>query len=247
MGLWLAKDFIRIERNNAILERAFGGQYYYRNFMILANSQNFDLTANRNNIRTSDEEYDLAEAKIVAWCEDLYDQAFVKSYFEAKSAEDAIKKKDRDKKNQEEKEKRTLAAREERVNKYKGRAELQGATPAYGPRKAPINEAETVLLLQAMICAQHPHIDFRIGDYNTARGVDMLVERMSKAIDGLWWVEVVHSLAKLNEWSHSPEGYHAIVCYELGGVGEKFSITNNRTAVLVKKGYTRTICADCRR
>ena len=60
MGLWMAKDFIRIERNNALLEQAFGGQYYYRNFLIMANCQEFDLTANRNNIRTSGEEYDLA-------------------------------------------------------------------------------------------------------------------------------------------------------------------------------------------
>jgi hypothetical protein len=235
MGLWLAKDFIRIERNNAILEKAFGGQYYYRNFMVLANCQQFDLTANRNNVRSSDEEYDIAVQKIAEWCSDLAESSFVKAYFDAKSAEDYEKKKERDKKNAEEKEKRTLAAREERVNRYRGRAEIQGSIPPFGPKKIPINEAETVLLLQAMICAQHPHIDFRIGDYNTTRGVDMLVERTSKAIEGLWWVEVVHSLAKLNEWSHSPEGYHAIVCYELGGVGEKFPITNNRTAVLVKK------------
>ena len=235
MGIWLAKDFIRIERSNGLLERAFGGQYYYRNFMILANCQQFDLTANRNNIRNSDEEYDLAEAKIVEWCETLENNQFVKAYFEAKSAEDAAKKREKEKKDADEKEKRTLAAREDRINKYKGRAELKYNSTQFGPRKIPANEAETVLLLQSMICSAHPSIDFRIGDYNTSRGVDLLVERTSKSIDGLWWVEVVHSLAKLNEWSHSPEGYHAIVCYELGGVGEKFLITNQRTAVLVKK------------
>jgi hypothetical protein len=235
MGLWLAKDFIRIERQNSILEKAFGGQYYYRNFMILANSQEFDLTANRNNIRSSDEEYDLAEVKIAEWCQNLSKADFVTSYFAAKSSEEEEKKKQKEKKEAEEKEKRTLAAREDRVNRYKGRAEIQGSVPPFGPKKVPINEAETALLLQAMICAEHPHIDFRIGDYNTTRGVDMLVERSSKAIDSLWWVEVVHSLAKLNEWSHSPEGYHAIVCYELGGVGEKFPIANDRTAVLLKK------------
>lgn len=235
MGLWLAKDFIRIERNNSALEKAFGGQYYYRNFIILANCQEFDLTANRNNIRTSDEEYDLAESRIVEWCQKLSESDSVVSYFQAKSAEDVEKKKLQEMRDAADKEKRTLAARNERLNKYKGRAEIIGKVPAFGPRKVPVNEAETALLLQAMICAEHPQIDFKIGDYNTTRGVDMLVERSSKAIDGLWWVEVVHSLAKLNEWSHSPEGYHAIVCYELGGVGEKFPITNNRTAVLVKK------------
>jgi hypothetical protein len=29
MGLWLCKDYIRVERQNELLEEAFGGQYYY--------------------------------------------------------------------------------------------------------------------------------------------------------------------------------------------------------------------------
>lgn len=47
--------------------------------------------------------------------------------------------------------------------------------------------------------------------------------------------ELVHNLANLIEWSHNPDGYHAIVCFELGGVGETFPIFGNRTAKLVKK------------
>ena len=62
MRLWLCKDYVRIERDNQILEDVFGGQYYYRSMLIFANCQQFDLTANRNNIRTDQEEYDLALA-----------------------------------------------------------------------------------------------------------------------------------------------------------------------------------------
>ena len=242
MGLWLAKDFIRIERKNTILEKAFGGQYYYRNFMVLANCQQFDLTANRNNIRTSDDEYEMAEEKIVEWCEVLSNDGFVTAYFSAKSSEDEQKKKDKEKQDADEKEKRTLSLRDDRVNRYKGRADLQGTLPPNCSSKEPINEAETALLLQAMISVGHTGIDFRIGDYNTARGVDMLVERKSKAIDGYWWVELVHNLTKLAEWNHSPDGYHAIVCFELGAIGEKLKITGNREGVLVKKESKGRYC-----
>ena len=44
MGLWLCKDYIRIDRNNEILESTFKGQYYYRSMLIFANCQQFDLT-----------------------------------------------------------------------------------------------------------------------------------------------------------------------------------------------------------
>ena len=51
MGIWLCKDFIRVERSNEILEDVFGGQYYYRSMLLFANCQQFDLTANRNDVR----------------------------------------------------------------------------------------------------------------------------------------------------------------------------------------------------
>jgi hypothetical protein len=235
MGLWLAKDYIRIERKNAILERAFGGQYWYRNFLIFANCQQFDLTANRNNVRAADEEYELAERVIAQWCEEVDENDFTKAYFEQKKHEDEIRRQEKDKKNQEEKEKRILGLREERINRYKGRPSRSFPGVRFGPLKEPQNEAETALLLQAMISSEHPGIDFKIGEYNTTRGVDLLVERIDKGIAGFWWVELVHSLANLTTWVHNPEGYHAIVCYDLGGVGEKFALSDGRQATLVKK------------
>ena len=235
MGLWFAKDFVRVERKNSILEDAFGGQYYYRNFMVLANCQQFDLTANRNNVRTSDEEYELAEDAIRSWAKNLAEDDYVTAYFNAKSDEDEAARKEKEREQAEEKERRNLDARDTRVNHYKGRSELQGNVPKGASRKAPSNEAETALLLQAMISNGHSSIDFSMGDYNTARGVDLLVERKSKAIDQMVWVELVHNLSKLAEWSHNPDGYHSIVCFELGGVGENFKITGDREARLIRK------------
>ena len=95
MGIWLSKDFIRIERNNQILEDVFGGQYYYRALLLFANCQHFDLTANRNDIRTDQEEYDLAVEGIKKFCKEIKNDDFLIRYFKSKQDEDN-EKKDRD-------------------------------------------------------------------------------------------------------------------------------------------------------
>jgi hypothetical protein len=110
------------------------------------------------------------------------------------------------------------------------------------------NEAETALLLQAMISSCHPGIDFTIGDYNTSLGVDLLVERHDKGFTSFWWVELVSTLDKLTQWSHHPEGYHAVVCYALGETHERQQLSDGRTAQLVKKDspgrYTLLVGSD---
>lgn len=235
MGLWFAKDFIRIERNNPLLEKALGGQYFYRNFLIIANCQQFDLTANRNNIRTSGEEYELAAGAIEEWCRNIGDSAFVKEYFSAKKEEDVETKRQRTEQQQKEKEKRALDRRNERLSAYKGRASLNAPTVSGAILKEPRSEAETALLLQAMISSGHKGIDFVIGEYNTTLGVDLTVERKDKGFTSPWFVEIVSTLDKINQWSHHPDGFHAIVCYQLGSIAEQFELSDGRTTKLVNK------------
>lgn len=103
------------------------------------------------------------------------------------------------------------------------------------PIKEPSSEAETALLLQAMISSKHPAIDFKIGDYNTAFGVDLVIELEDKGIPSLKWAELVSSLDKLYQWDHPPEGYHVIVCYQLGNVKENQQFPDGTNAKLVKK------------
>ena len=235
MGLWLAKDFIRIERNNPLLEKPFGGQYFYRNFLIIANCQQFDLTANRNNIRTAPEEYELAVAAIQGYCAEAKESAFVTAYFDRKRAEDEERKRNEQDKSQKEKEQKALQRRQERINAYKGRPTLHAPGLIGAPLKEPQSEAETALLLQAMISSKHAGIDFTIGDYNTAIGVDLLVERRDKGFTGYWWVELVSSLDKLTQWPHHPDGYNAVVCYALGNTPETQTLSDGQSAKLVKK------------
>ncbi len=248
MGLWFAKDFIRIERNNTLLEDAFGGQYYYRNFLIMANCQQFDLTANRNNIRTAQQEYELATDAIKKWCAGIKNSSFTEAYFEKKKTEDDERKQTYQEKTRKEREQRTLGRRQERINGYKGRADLQAPGVKGAPIKEPRNEAETALLLQAMISSSHPGVDFIIGDYNTTMGVDLLVEQSDKGFKVNRWVELVYTLDKLVQWSHHPDGFHAIVCYALGEMPETQKLTDGRTAKLVKKDaagrYTLLVGTD---
>ena len=235
MGLWLCKDFIRIERNNEILEKVFGGQYYYRSMLLFANCQNFDLTANRNNIRKDQEEFDIAVDGIEEICEQIWRDSFVQNYFSTKKQEDSDERERRKKESEAERIKRIEIERDDRINRYKGRPTLKFRGVERAPIKEPVNEAETALLLQAMISSNHPGIDFLIGDYNTTRGVDMVIEATDKRIPSIKWAEIVFSLDNLFKWNHPPEGYHLVVCYELGGVKERQKFENGLEAQLIPK------------
>lgn len=238
MGLWLCKDYIRIERNNEILEEVFKGQYYYRSMLVFANCQQFDLTANRNDIRTDQEEYDLAVRGIKDFCREIWNNDFVKSYFDAKRSDDETKKEEEEGKQHEERKDQRQKVRKERVNRYKGRPSLQVDGLVGSPVKEPQNEAETALLLQAMISSKLPGIDFVIGDYNTTNGVDLIVEQVDKDMLTLKWAELVFSLDKLYQWPHPPEGYHCVICYQLGSVKEIQKFQDGQEAKLVPKAVT---------
>ncbi len=160
MGLWLCKDFMRIERNNDILERVLGGQYYYRSMLLFANCQNFDLTANRNDIRTDQEEYDVAVAKIEEICARIWNDEFVERYLRTKKLEEEHERELKRREQEAERLKQKEKQRDDRINRYKGLPNLNFGGLDRAPIKEPNNEAETALLLQAMISSNHPGIDF---------------------------------------------------------------------------------------
>ena len=235
MGLWLCKDFIRIERSNEILEDVFGGQYYYRSMLLFANCQEFDLTANRNNIRKDQEEFDIAVKGIRDYCRSIWCNDYVKEYFKAKKADDDREMERKKKEESEQKYAQKNRERAERINRYKGRPTLNVGNLVSPPIKEPTNESETALLLQAMVSSKHPGIDFVIGDYNTTVGVDMVVETSDKQVPTIKFAEIVFSLDNLFKWSHPPDGYHLVVCYQLGGVKEKEVFEGGVKAQLVPK------------
>ena len=239
MGLWLCKDSVRVERDNLIMEDVFKGQYWYRNMLIFANCQQFDLTANRNNIRGDQEEYHLAIAGIKKFIEGIKNSPDSISYFKTKAEEDLLKHA-KELQDKETKDKEAVKnGLEKRLNEYRGRPDLNVPGIAAAPVKEPRSEAETALVLQAMISCKHPGIDFRIGEYKTSEGTDLIVECVSKGIPMLAWTEIVVTLENLFAWSHRPEGIHKVVCWELGKVQEKKALTNGEEARLIKKGNGR--------
>jgi len=121
------------------------------------------------------------------------------------------------------------------LNRYNGRPALHAFGVKGAPTKEPESEAETALLLQAMISSEHPGIDFVIGDYNTSAGVDLLVEKLDKGIRTEKWAELVSSLENLFAWEHPPLGIHIVVCYTLGRVKEHQKFTDGTEARLVTK------------
>lgn len=239
MGLWLCKDFIRVERNNLIIEDVFGGQYFYRSMLIFANCQQFDLTANRNNIRSDQEEYDLAIKGIKSFLDSIKSNLATTAYFDAKKREDELKELEKQKERELERKQEAKNELEQRLNEYKGRPELKAPKVVSGPIKEPKSEAETALLLQAMISSRHPGIDFQIGEYKTSYGTDLLVEYGNKGIPSFAWAEIVVTLQNLFAWPHPPEGIHKVICWELGNVSEKQTFRDGKEAKLIKKRYGR--------
>ncbi len=239
MGLWLCRDFIRVETNNSTIEEVFKGQYWYRNILIFANCQQFDLTANRNNIRNDQDEYYLAIESVKKFLEELNNSQAYKDYLETKKKDDETKEQEKQKEIETKRKEGTKYELEQRLNEYKGRPDLIVPNVTGAPIKEPKSEAETALLLQAMISSKHHGIDFRIGEYKTSYGTDLLVEYKDKGIPSFAWAEIVVTLENLFAWSHPPEGIHKVICWELGNVQEKQAFGNGEEAKLTKKGHGR--------
>ena len=217
-GLWLCKDYILIERYNDLIEAVAGGEYWYRSFLVFANCQQFDLTANRNEIQ-ADEAWELATEGIKKLFTKVWTDPFTKGFFEAKKKEDeeqGIKKK------QEEMQKRFEA--------YNQRPALTVKTPVPGLLpKAPRNEAETTLVLQALISANNKAIDFKLAEYDAHQGTDALIEVADKGIPHLAWMEVVKSLANLFAWDHDFARIHKVVCWNIGKVKAQYPVRDGGT------------------
>lgn len=235
MGVWLAKDFIRVERNNRLIEDVFHGQYFYRSLLAFANCQQFDLTANRNNIRTDQEEYELAVQGIRGFLDEIKTAKNTSEYFDAKKREDDEKKREKEKKDHKTLSEAYKLALKKRLNEYRARPNIHVPGVKGAPLKEPNSEAETSLLLQAMISSSHSGIDFTIGEYKTSQGVDMLVEMTHKGIESSFWAEIVVRLENLYQWPHNLAGIHIVICWELGKVREEQALDDGRIAKLTRK------------
>lgn len=231
MGLWLCKDYIRIKRENDLLEKIVGGEYWYKNFLILVNCQNFELTADRNSIKQDTLIYEkVVEAITLYLKEETKNSPTWDEYFEKKKEEREQEKQEEQRK----KEQARINKLEEIIDNYKKRVNLKTDYPNL-LIKEPQNEAETVLLLQSMVSSNHPEIDFKIGGYNASYGTDLLIEFKSKGSFKIEWAEAVYNLARLFKWSHPSESFHKVICWEIGDFENSVKEENGILPTIHKK------------
>src|SRR5260370_22560545 len=114
-----------------------------------------------------------------------------------------------------------------RLQLYEKRARLESGVHVKGLlRRVPQNEAETLLVLQAMISSGSKAIDFTLGEYSAHTGTDAIIEYEDKGVPRTGWLELVHTLAKLFEWDHHLDRIHKIACWELGKVKERYTLND---------------------
>jgi hypothetical protein len=232
-GLWYCKDYIMIERDNSLISEVSSGEYYYRSFLIFANCQQLDLTANRNEVR-HDESFELALEGIRTLFAETWKDHFVQDFFKLKSLEEKTDKKARME--------REMA---ERVSKYGKRPTLKASQTVPGLiKKVPRNEAETVLVLQALLSGSGKNLDFQIGEYNATQGTDAIIEYEDKGIRQTGWMEVVLSLDRLFAWTHDVDRIHKIVCWELGELKPEYKLPDGRVAKYEKVGSKHILHVD---
>jgi len=232
-GIWLCKDFMMIERDNKMWEKASGGQYYYRSFLAFANCQQFDLTANRNDVR-QDEAYDLATQSITNHLTAIWKDQFVQTFFATKRSEDNSSKRSR-----------AISEMDQRLQDYEKRPRLDTGVKVLGIlSRVPQNEAETLLVLKAMISAGLKSIDFAIGEYSAQRGTNAIIEFTDKGIARTGWLELVHQLPNLFAWDHNLDRAQKVVCWELGDMKDMYFLDDGTKVRYERSGKKHFLLHD---
>ena len=234
MGLWLAKDFIKIERQEDVNFQVGGktGEFYYSNFLVFVNCQQFNLPANRDSIQR-DEIYETVIKLVKDYIKQIGNDNSTLNFFNKKKAEE---KEAEEKKRMKEKE-GTIKELDERMKAYQSRESLPKIPDLKRAIiKIPGNEKETLLLLQAMISSGHKGIDFVIGEYDDYKGVDSIIEFDDKGTHRIGWLEIVYELSNIISWWHFNERTHKIVCWDIGNLRPgKYELKNKKALEYVQK------------
>lgn len=230
-GLWLAKAGIPIERKNDWL---FPDKAVWTQFHIIANCDDFQLTANRGSVGNSDPEVMEAVKKAInEFYEKIQKENVYKEWEDLKEAEELEAKK--------KKEYETL---QKRLKKIEKREHIKEITQIKILK--PGNEGETLHLLSNLIVLNKlgtikiDGLDFEILDVESKTGIDLIVSRIDPATQSETYkiVEVEHKLENFTKHKHFFKQVHAIVCWEKGKIlpGNEIVDMENNKYELVKTG-----------
>ncbi|NSB15663.1 ATP-binding protein [Clostridium beijerinckii] len=219
-GLYLCKDFIPFERANFLL----GDEQYYH-YHLLANSQNFELTADRNSISNE-------ESITVKWIYSQIEDIF-KNYIKP------IAEKGYFKLRKEEEESYEVECRIEGMNKYIKKIDLVDNLYAYDLpiKKIPQCEYEVALLFTAILSNENTKNLIKdineIISYSSRMTTDIICEDYN---DGICLLEIEYKLSNIFKHKHPLDTYDYVVCWKIDIEKNIINEVNSIKAILVSEG-----------
>lgn len=195
-GLHLCKDFIPVVNRKDLLKDS-----NYQHYHILLNSQNFDLTADRNNISNEDDpkiKWVLTESEKIL--NSQIKAVAEKSFFKLRKEEELV------------------------YNQYKRSQALKSRKEEYGnlPNldlniailKKPNNEAQVAMLYAYLLGTEkNNHLgNLKLGHYSDKSTTDLICENE----EGEYvLVELEYKLSNLFKHGHAYKTFDAVVCWEV--------------------------------
>ena len=199
-GVILAKDFMYIENT----KHTMIDDDNYNAYHIMVNSQNFELTSDRNSIRNKDSvevKWVLEESKKIILSQIC--KIAKNTYFKLVNEEEVRIKKEK-----------KIEDLQNRLNDYLLKEELID----FPITKIPENEAQVVAIFIAMV-STGVISEFKIGEYSTHSATDIIAENTDGSIE---LIEVEYSLSRLFEHGHPIDSFDRVVCWDID-LPENFS------------------------
>lgn len=227
-GLYLCKDFIPFERANYLLKDE---QYYH--YHLLANSQNFVLTADRNSLSNK-------ESLVVKW---IYSQ--VEDIF--KNNIKPFAEKEYFKLRKDEEEAYEVECRIEGMKKYIKKLDLIDNLYAYDLpiKKVPQSEYEVALLFTAMLSnnkTKNLITDLkRIISYSSRMTTDIICEDNK---NNICLVEIEYKLSNVFKHKHPLNTYDYVICWKIDIQKNVLKQVNNVQIILVSEGKESYIVTE---
>lgn len=196
-GLYLCRDFIPIINRYALLNEP-----NYQHYHLLLNSQNFELTADRNNLSNDD-------SPEVKWIFDEFDNIVLEqikpsadsSYFKIRKEEDLeVERKEK------------IKRLKERINNYSNLPELNSCKiPII---KKPDNEAQLALLFSGLLSRYGIKYfgDLHIGHYSDKSTTDLIcIDKNNNTV----LIELEYKISSLFTHKHPFDTFDYVICWKV--------------------------------
>lgn len=214
-GLILSKDFIPfLNMKEFLLD-----DNNYSHYHLLLNSQNFELSSDRNNITNTDSpevQWIFSEAKKII--RDQITEIAKETYFKLKQEDEFYE---------------SIYNRKKEIVKRLNKIDHVGDVliPGVGTMKTPNNESQT-LMIMATLVASHKIEGLRIIEYSSLSSTDLLLEDESGQII---LAEVEYKLSSLLKHGHPVETVDQIWCWRIDVDLNQYQKLGNDIVMIISK------------